>query len=208
MEKFIIDLDDLLEGLGGKVKEDTKDLDSLMELAQGLDRNIFIGDIDNIADTVDAVIRFWNNYDNQRNIPIDEREPIKLYIDSYGGSLTEAFTICDSIKLSKTPIWTINIGTAYSGGFLIAICGDRRYAYPHASYLFHEGATGNSADANKFRNFADFYQIQLEQLKDIILKHTSITSEKYKEKQRDDWWITADEAVDLEIYDVITEELI
>lgn len=208
MEKFIIDLDDLLEGLGRKVKEDTKDLDSLMELAQGLDRNIFIGDIDNIADTVDAVIRFWNNYDNQRNIPIDEREPIKLYIDSYGGSLTEAFTICDSIKLSKTPIWTINIGTAYSGGFLIAICGDRRYAYPHASYLFHEGATGNSADANKFRNFADFYQIQLEQLKDIILKHTSITSEKYKEKQRDDWWITADEAVDLEICDVITEELI
>ena len=208
MEKFIIDLDDLLEGLGGKVKEDTKDLDSLMELAQGLDRNIFIGDIDNIADTVDAVNRFWNNYDNQRNIPIDEREPIKLYIDSYGGSLTEAFTICDSIKLSKTPIWTINIGTAYSGGFLIAICGDRRYAYPHASYLFHEGATGNSADANKFRNFADFYQIQLEQLKDIILKHTSITSEKYKEKQRDDWWITADEAVDLEICDVITEELI
>lgn len=208
MEKFIIDLDDLLEGLGGKVKEDTKDLDSLMELAQGLDRNIFIGDIDNIADTVDAVIRFWNNYDNQRNIPIDEREPIKLYIDSYGGSLTEAFTICDSIKLSKTPIWTINIGTAYSGGFLIAICGDRRYAYPHASYLFHEGATGNSADANKFRNFADFYQIQLEQLKDIILKHTSITSEKYKEKQRDDWWITADEAVDLKVCDVITEELI
>ena len=208
MEKFIIDLDDLLEGLGGKVKEDTKDLDSLMELAQGLDRNIFIGDIDNIADTVDAVIRFWNNYDNQRNIPIDEREPIKLYIDSYGGSLTEAFTICDSIKLSKTPIWTINIGTAYSGGFLIAICGDRRYAYPHASYLFHEGATGNSADANKFRNFADFYQIQWEQLKDIILKHTSITSEKYKEKQRDDWWITADEAVDLKVCDVITEELI
>ena len=208
MEKFIIDLDDLLEGLGGKVKEDTKDLDSLMELAQGLDRNIFIGDIDNIADTVDAVIRFWNNYDNQRNIPIDEREPIKLYIDSYGGSLTEAFTICDSIKLSKTPIWTINIGTAYSGGFLIAICGDRRYAYPHASYLFHEGATGNSADANKFRNCADFYQIQLEQLKDIILKHTSITSEKYKEKQRDDWWITADEAVDLKVCDVITEELI
>lgn len=208
MEKFIIDLDDLLEGLGEKVKEDTKDLDSLMELAQGLDRNIFIGDIDNIADTVDAVIRFWNNYDNQRNIPIDEREPIKLYIDSYGGSLTEAFTICDSIKLSKTPIWTINIGTAYSGGFLIAICGDRRYAYPHASYLFHEGATGNSADANKFRNFADFYQIQLEQLKDIILKHTSITSEKYKEKQRDDWWITADEAVDLKVCDVITEELI
>ena len=208
MEKFIIDLDDLLEGLGGKVKEDTKDLDSLMELAQGLDRNIFIGDIDNIADTVDAVIRFWNNYDNQRNIPIDEREPIKLYIDSYGGSLTEAFTICDSIKLSKTPIWTINIGTAYSGGFLIAICGDRRYAYPHASYLFHEGATGNSADANKFRNFADFYQIQLEQLKDIILKHTSITSEKYKEKQRDDWWITADDAINYGIADEIAEEFI
>lgn len=208
MEKFIIDLDDLLEGLGGKVKDDTKSLDSLMELAQGLDRNIFVGDIDDIADTIDAVIRFWNNYDNQRNIPVEEREPIKLYIDSYGGSLTEAFTICDSIKLSKTPVWTINVGTAYSGGFLIAICGDRRYAYPHASYLFHEGATGNSADANKFRNFADFYQIQLEQLKDIILKHTSITSEKYKEKQRDDWWITADEAVDLGVCDVITEELI
>ena len=186
-----------------------KDFNSVMELSTCMNREYYINDITpEIADSADAYIRFWNRVDDENQTPIELREPIKLYIDSYGGSLTEAFTICDSIKLSKTPIWTINIGTAYSGGFLIAICGDRRYAYPHASYLFHEGATGNSADANKFRNFADFYQIQLEQLKDIILKHTSITSEKYKEKQRDDWWITADEAVDLKVCDVITEELI
>lgn len=203
-------IDNLIDNLVENVKDDdNKTFEDIVNLDGSLNRELYLADIvSGTGMSIEGYIRFWNRYDEANNIPVEEREPIKIYIDSPGGNLTDTYTMIDAIRMSATPVWTICAGVAYSGGFFTFIAGDHRIAYPHASFLYHEGAVGQSSDAGKFRNFADFYQIQLEQLKDIILKHTSITSEKYKEKQRDDWWITADEAVDLEICDVITEELI
>ena len=44
-------------------------------------------------------IKFWNEMDNLDNIPIEERDPIKIYIDSPGGDLDATFSIIDSITL-------------------------------------------------------------------------------------------------------------
>ena len=131
---------------------------------------------------------------------------IKIFINSPGGSLTETFTMIDAIRLSKTPVYTIATGPAYSGGFFTFIAGHKKFAYPHASFLYHEGSVGNAADASKFRNFADFYSKQLNQLKDITLKYTKITPEEYQEHIKDDWWFTAEEALKYGICDVIIGE--
>ena len=92
--------------------------------------------------------------DDEAKIPVEERKPIKIYIQSPGGMLTSTFTMIDSIKLSKTPVYTIAMGETYSGGFFTFLAGHKKFAYPHASFLYHEGATANGGDANKFRNFA------------------------------------------------------
>ena len=169
-------------------------------------RELMLGAIEaDTGDAIEAMIRFWNIMDDEENLPIEQRRPILLYIDSPGGDLVAAFTIIDSIRMSKTPVYTINTGAAYSGGFFTFIAGHKRYTYPHASFLYHEGSTEVGGDAGKFQNFSDFYKKQLAQLKDITLEYTNISEELYQEKRRDDWWISADEAIKLGVADEIID---
>lgn len=203
------DLDDLLICLDDNVKKDIKTFEDYINLDGCLNRELYIGDIvDGTGPTIEGLIRFWNQYDDKRNTPVEERKPIKIYIDSNGGNLSDTFTIIDAIAMSKTPVWTICMGAAYSGGFFSFIAGHRRIAYPHASFLYHEGSTATGADAGKFRNFAEFYDKQLKELKEHTLKYTRFTPEFYEEHYRDDLWLTAQEALDLGVCDEIAKEFV
>lgn len=199
------DADDLLEALCGNIKSDTKDFSDLINLSADLNRQVVIGDIfDGIGRSVEGIINFWNRYDNAHNIPIPERKPIQLVIDSNGGSLLDAFTIVDAINLSKTPVHAFVIGAAYSGGFLITISCHKRYGYKHSSYLLHEGSIQEmSGSSGQFENFTAFYKKQLSQLKDLVLEHTNITEEEYEKIKREDTWFDADEAFEKGIIDEI-----
>jgi ATP-dependent Clp protease protease subunit len=203
-----IKITDLLEGLI-KADKDQYDFGDITDLSNALNRQLNVGEIDgNVGDAIDSYIRFFNRQDEQDGIPVEERVPIKIYIDSPGGDLVATFTMINSIRMSKTPVWTINIGAAYSGGFFTFIAGHKRFAYPLASFLFHEGSTGTSGDAGKFRNFADFYKKELDNLKKVVLEYTDITEEDYEKHINDDWWFTAEEALEYGICDKITKELI
>ena len=48
-----------------------------------------------------------------------KREPIKLYINSYGGSVSDMWELIDVILNSKTPIYTYCTGYAMSAAFKI-----------------------------------------------------------------------------------------
>ena len=181
------------------------DFCDIIDLSNGLNRNIVLTDIDaSIGDSVNSYIQFFNRIDQEKKIDVNKRTPIKIYIDSNGGSLTACFTIIDAITMSKTPVWTINIGKAYSAGFFIFITGHKRFAYPNSSFLFHEGSTGIYQDANKFKNYADFYKQQLEQLRAITLEHTQIEPEEYDKHVKDDWWFDVNEALKYGVTDKIS----
>lgn len=194
------------EGEAPKINE----FDNVVDLSNNLDRNLFLGEEveDQLAGGINTMIRFWNRLDDEANLPIEKRQPIKIYINNYGGVLTAGFSIIDTIKLSKTPVWTINIGVAYSAAFEIFIAGHRRIAYPSSSFLFHEGSVGVSGDAHKFRNYADFYNVQLQQAKEHILSCTKLTEEEYEKIKKDDYWLTAEQALEKGICDIIAKELI
>lgn len=213
MSNTIIDLVEKLK----ENKNSIKDFADVLNTNANLSREIMLGDIDeDTGEAVESVIRFWNRYDdekekefylkasNQEIIPgFFKREPIKIYIDSYGGCMTATFTMIDAIKKSKTPVYTYNIGTAYSGGFFTFICGHKRFSYEHSTFLFHEGSTGIRSDAGKFRNYSDFYNKQLEQLEKITIENTKITKEEYEKHRNDDWWLLASEAIEKGICDEI-----
>ena len=63
-------------------------------------------------------------------------------------------------------------------------------------------------DAGKFRNYSTWYENLLKKMKGIILKYTKVTPELYKEKQNDDWWFFAEEAIEYGFCDEILEEFI
>jgi ATP-dependent Clp protease protease subunit len=185
-----------------------KSFADVIEQSSGLNRELLIEDVgEDLASGIELIIRFWNHVD--KDTPVEQRPPIKLFINSPGGSLTSCLTIIDSIKMSKTPIYTIAIGETYSAGFFIFLAGHKRFCYPNASFLFHEGATSPGyMDANKFQNFATFYKKQIGVLREITISNTNITEEWYKEHQNDDYWMFADEAIALGIADEIIGEFI
>ena len=203
-----VSINDLLVAMLNNTTE-LKNIEDVSATKDVLDRIMILNDVDDISsESVTHLIRFWNNVD--KDIPVEERKPIKLLIDSYGGSLVGGLMIADAISMSKTPVHTINIGSAYSAGLLVFITGHRRFCYPSASFLFHEGSTATAGlvDAGKFRNYADFYEQLILRMKNYFLKCTDMTEELYKEKYKDDWWFFADEALELGFCDEILEELI
>lgn len=208
MNTPVVPIKDLLYDLKNN-KSEIKDYDSVLTQNACWNRHLYLGDIDSeIASMIESFIRFYNQEDEEANIPIEERLPIKIFINSGGGDLMATFMLIDAIKLSRTPVWTINIGSAYSGGFFTFIAGHKRIAYPNSTFLYHEGSTMNAGDAGKFRNFADFYDKLLDMLKDVTISNTQITEELYAEHKKDDWWLTADEALELGICDEIAKEFV
>ena len=57
-------------------------------------------------------------------------------------------------------------------------------------------------------DFADFYYKQLDTLKDITIKYSSITDEEYEKHKKDDWWFTSKEGVEHGFIDEIATTLL
>lgn len=67
-----------------------------------------------------------------------KREPIQLYVNSYGGSVHNMWALIDIIQQSKTPIYTYCTGYAMSAAFNIFLAGHKRYATKHATFMCHQ----------------------------------------------------------------------
>lgn len=173
-------------------------------------RELFLEDVDGDAsrELVRAIIDF-----NREDDEIDaeegetERQPIYLYINSYGGSVTDAYAIIDAIMMSKTPVHTVCVGTAYSASGIILISGHKRYMYPRASFMFHEGSAGMFGDAGKVKDTMKFYERQLKELQTFILTRTKISEELYDQKLSNDWYLTAEECLHHGIIDSVSTTL-
>ena len=202
-----VTLTELIENYLNNTSE-LKGLEDVSAMYDAIDRVLFLADVtDEAAETIAHLIRMWNTIDDKFDGL--KRKPIKIYIDSYGGSVTAGFTIIDAILLSKTPVYTINMGTAYSMGLCVLVAGHKRYGYPNSTYLFHEGSTDiGQIDAGKFKNYSKFYEMLLEKLKRFLMANTKMTEELYKEKYRDDWWFFTDEALKYGFIDEITTRFI
>ena len=184
-------------------------LDGLSEYSDASNRNLYImGDVN--ADTgvaVENMIRFYNQVDKQFNITKEDRIPIKIWINSYGGDLQAALTTCDAINLSETPIYTINQGQAASAAALIFLAGHKRIAFPKSYLMIHEGSIGVSQiDAHKFQAMSDFYKVQRTLLKKIIMEYTGMSEEDYTSHAKDDWWMDVNDAMKYNMIDMVMDK--
>lgn len=112
---------------------------------------------DDISDaTIDIAlyIKKWNAED--KGIAPEERKPIKIFINSDGGSVDTVLHIIDMIHLSKTPIYTIGMGRVYSAGGLLLMAGHKRYVFPHTSCLIHDGSSGAIGSIGKMLDNLEF----------------------------------------------------
>lgn len=169
-------------------------------------RNIYITEeiTDELCLSVCKAINFYEDIDNKDGIPVEERKPINIIIHSPGGSILAAYTLIDKMKTSLTPINTITIGEAASAACLIAISGTKRFANKHSSFLIHQGQASISNEAGKLVDWLKYYDDTiLKQMKEHILEDTKISKADYDNRVREDWYLTANEALKYGLIDEI-----
>lgn len=169
-------------------------IDELFYLRDLQQRKLFLNtDIDqfSVEDVVKHIMQF-NKED--KNINVEERKPIILYITSNGGEVDAGFELIDIILSSKTPVYTVNLGYQYSMGFLIGLAGFKRFATRNAKFLMHDGSNFVFGSGAKVQDQMEFQRRVETRVKEYILSRSELTSEEYDDKLRVEWYLFADEA--------------
>jgi ATP-dependent Clp protease protease subunit len=180
---------------------------AMLEYYRGLkNREIeWNGDIEDGTLDIAHYIRKWNRED--RGIEPEKRKPIRILINSDGGSVDVVMNIIDTIRLSKTPVYTIGLGRVYSAGGLLLMAGHRRYIFEHTSCLIHDGSSGAIGSIGKMLDNLEFTKELERRVKKYILSVTKIDEEVFDKNYRRDWFLFSDEMIELGIADEIVTDL-
>ncbi len=130
-------------------------------------------------------------------------EPIKLYINSPGGIITEGMTILDTMELIDSPVYTINMGSCCSMAFAILVRGDKRFALKSSEAMCHQAsgwAGGNIQDAKvSYENLKHANDI----MADKIAEAMKISKEEYFKLTQRDCFMYAEEMIKYNVVDKI-----
>ena len=71
----------------------------------------------------------------------DKKDPIELFIGSFGGSVYDMYALYDVCRTLESPMYTTAIGKNMSAAPLLVACGEKghRWATPHCSFMVHQG---------------------------------------------------------------------
>ena len=156
---------------------------------------------------ITQMILEWNREDEKGGIPVGSRKPIKVFIYTLGGGVDEIFQLADIIDLSKTPVYTYNMGIALSAGLDVLISGHKRFALKNSKALYHSGSAGIQGTAEQIQSQTAQYAKQLDILNERVLKRTKISKELLKKKKKSEWYIIGNEQVELGIVDELITDI-
>ncbi len=161
------------------------------------DRIIFLGSPidDDVANTVIAQLLFLA----QQN----DKEDIKMYINSPGGSVTAALAIYDTMQFVKPDVQTICLGIAASAGALLLSAGKKRkrFILPNAEVMIHQVLGGTSGQATEIDIHARHILKTRDRLNAILVKHTGQKLAKIEKDTDRDYFMSAEESVKYGIVD-------
>jgi len=165
------------------------------------ERIIFLGEPidDAVANTVIAQLLFLDAENN--------RDDIRIYINSPGGSVTSALALYDTMQHVKADVSTICIGQAASAAAVLLACGakGKRYSLPNARVLIHQvmgGVEGQQKDVEI--QAKEMLRIK-NQINNILAKHTGQPMKKIENDTDRDYFMNAEEAKKYGIIDKIIQ---
>lgn len=159
-------------------------------------------EIDESTLSIQKNILYYNHID--QSVPVDKRKPIIIMIDSIGGQLTEAMSVAATIRLSKTPVYTVNIGEADSGAALILASGSKRFALPYSTALIHSGSGELVGTAEQVESQQKIYKKQVVQMREYMsicgVNKVALNRNKNKE-----WYMTVEDQIKYGVVDKMLE---
>jgi ATP-dependent Clp protease protease subunit len=164
---------------------------------------VFMGDVDN--DSIAPVIE-WILHENF--VAKKKKRELLLMICSDGGDMSAAFALIDVMRSSKIYIKTVGLGQIASAGLMIFLAGSpgRRTLTPNTSIMSHQFSWG--ADGKVHELFATIKEFELTQKRMVAhyKQCTGLAEENIRTTllPPHDVWLTAEEALELNICDQIS----
>lgn len=166
------------------------------------DRIVYLDeDVDYNCVEIARMIQTWNLED--KDVTVEDRKPIKLFIYTDGGDMNAAYHLISVIEQSKTPVWTINAGLACSAGLLILLSGQKRFCYKRSIALIHSGSGMVGGTFEQTEANMKMYKTMVGIMQDFILERTTIDPNVFKRRKSTEWYLFDAEQVENGIVDKI-----
>lgn len=160
---------------------------------------IFNRDVDSdlIEDFVLNIMR-WNIEDI--DVPVEKRKPIRLIINSRGGSPFSGNALVSAIMTSKTPVYGIGMGLVASAAFDIFLACEKRYAFSTCVVMMHDGGIDIQTSSKKAKDTVEFLTMTMaEKDKEFVLSRTNMNADFYDSKYGEEFYMYSDTAKELGI---------
>jgi ATP-dependent Clp protease protease subunit len=184
-----------------------KDLPQYDNASQALNDHGIMVLMDEINhETVKPVIE-WILHEN--HVRKKKHKELLLMICSEGGNIAEAFALIDVMRSSRIPVKTVGLGSIASCGLLIFMAGaaGRRVLTPNTSILSHQFSWESEGKSHEL--FATIKEFELTQKRMVTLykEATGLEDDVIRKVllPPQDVWLSAEEALEYHICDVIAD---
>ena len=165
------------------------------------DRIIMLsGEIDdNLSNIIIAELLYLDSLNN---------DPISIYINSPGGSITSGMAIYDTMNFIKSKVSTVCIGIAASMAAFLLSSGEKgmRYALPNSEVMIHQPLGGARGQATEIKIAAERILKLKEKLNKILSTNTNQDIKKIENDTERDYFMTSKEALDYGLIDKILDK--
>jgi ATP-dependent Clp endopeptidase proteolytic subunit ClpP len=173
----------------GNVKTDDSDSESSVETSGS--KIFYYSEVskDSVLELNKQLIDLSNKLRHSANVYDIPCPPLRLHINSPGGSLLDGLAAVDYIKQCKAPVHTIIDGSAASAATLMSVVGQRRFMHKHSFMLIHQLSSGMFG---KYEELVDDFENStklMEVIKKIYKQHTKIPDKTLKELLKRDLWL-------------------
>jgi ATP-dependent Clp protease protease subunit len=132
-------------------------------------------------------------------------QPIQLYINSPGGSLTATFAVYDAMQYVRAPVATTSIGQACATAAILLAAGDpgQRSILPHARVLLHQPSASSRGAIPDLVLEADEVVRLRGEAERVLARHTAHSVEQLRADTDRDRIFTPEQAVEYGLVDQV-----
>ena len=110
-----------------------------------------------------------------------ERPPIKLFINSGGGSITAGISSMDTILRCKVPVETYVDGFCASAATFISVAGSKRYMSRNSYMLIHQLSSSLWGKYSEIEDEKKNLDLMMETIKNVYKEYTKVPMDKLDE---------------------------
>ena len=136
-------------------------------------------------------------------------DPIRLFINTPGGSADDGFAIFDAIRFIRSPVLCITNGINASAGTVILLASpkERRFSLPNSRIMIHQPSSGVRGKASEIVVTAEEIMKLRRRCNQLLADETAHTLEQVEKDTNGDCWMSPIEAKEYGLIGMILTSL-